>query len=129
AYQVEQLQDGHILGFNAVMVVRCVLAAVDHPADGTLQESMYGIVEQIEWQQGVFILILHLLGSLLESGEHGTLAAGEVFAGVTMLADLCQHLLNDDELIGHKGESGSKFSAVSKALDVQNGVVKDKEIL
>src|SRR5699024_10913577 len=115
AHQVEQFQNGHILGLNAIMVVRRVLAAVDHSANGTLQKSMYGIVEQIEGQQGVFILILHLLGSLLEAGEHGTLTAGEVLAGVAMLADLCQHLLNDDELIGDKGECGSKFSAVSKA--------------
>ena len=48
AHQVEQFQDGHILGLNAVMVVRSILASVNHPADGTLQEGMYGIVEKIE---------------------------------------------------------------------------------
>ena len=129
AHQVEELQNSHILGLNAIMVVRRVLAAVDHPADGTLQKSMYGIVEQVEGQKSIFIFFLYLLCSLLEAGEHGTLAAGEVLAGVAMLADLCQHLLNDDELIGDKGECGNKFSAVSESLDVQNRVVEDKEVL
>ena len=129
AHQVKQFQDCHILRLNAIMVIRCILAAVDHPANGTLQEGMDGVVEQIKGQQGVFVLVLHLLSGFLEAGEHGTLAAREVLAGVSVLSDLCQHLLNDDKLVGYKGESGSKFSAVSKALDVQNRVVEDKEVL
>ena len=40
-----------------------VLAAIDHPANGAFQEGMYGVIEQAEGDQCIFILILHFLGA------------------------------------------------------------------
>ena len=48
ADKVEQLEDVHVLLLQAVVGIRRILAAVDDPADGTLQEGMYRVIEQIE---------------------------------------------------------------------------------
>ena len=110
------------------MIVCCSLAAVNHPPDGALKERVDGIIEEVEGDKGILVLILYLLRRLLEAGQHRTLTAGEVFAGIAVFPDFCKHFLDDDELIWHKGERGRKFRSVRKALDVQHRIVEGVEV-
>ena len=89
---------------------------------------MHGIIEQIERCQGVLVLVLDLLGRFLESGKHGALAAGEVLAGIAMLADLGKDLLHQDKLIRHKGKIAGKLPRAAEALDVQHGIREGEQI-
>ena len=129
ADEVEQLEDVHVLLLQAVVGVRRILAAVDDPADGTFQEGVYCVIELIERHKGVFILVFDFLRRLLETGQHGAFAARKVFAGVAVLADLCENLLDDDELIRHKGEGRAELRCAGKALDVEDWVVESKQAL
>ena len=86
------------------------------------------IVKKMEWNQSIFILILHILCCFLEAGEHGTLTAGQMLTGIAVLANLGKHLLDHDELIRHKGESCRKLRTIRKALDVKNGIVESIEV-
>ena len=127
--KVEQLEDIHILLLQAVVGIRRILAAVDDPADGALQEGMYRVIELIERHKGVFILVFDLLRCLLEAGQHGAFATRKVLAGVAVLADLCENLLDDDELIRHKGEGRAELRCAGKALDVEDRIIKGKQAL
>ena len=127
--KVEQLEDVHILLFQAVVGIRRILAAVDDSADGALQEGMYRVIELIERHKGVLVLVLYLLRRLLEAGQHGAFAARKVLAGVAVLADLCENLLDDDELIRHKGEGRAELRRTGKALDVEDRIIKGKQAL
>ena len=89
---------------------------------------MHGVIEQIEWSQGVLVLVLNLLRRLLEAGKHGALAAGEVLAGITVLADLGKNLLHEDKLIRHKGEIAGKFPGAAETLDIQHGIGKGEQV-
>ena len=129
ADKVEQLEDVHVLLFQAVVGIRRILAAVDDPADGALQEGMYRVIELIERHKGVLVLVLYLLRRLLEAGQHGAFAARKVLAGVSVLADLCENLLDDDELIRNKGESRAELRCAGKALDVEDRIIKGKQAL
>ena len=129
ADEVEQFEDVHVLLFQAVVGIRRILAAVDDPADGTLQEGMYRVIELIERHKGVFILVFDFLRRLLEAGQHGAFAARKVLAGVAVLADLCEDLLDDDELIRHKGEGRAELRRAGKALDVEDRIIKGKQAL
>ena len=129
ADKVEQLEDVHVLLFQAVVGIRRILAAVDDPADGALQEGMYRVIELIERHKGVFILIFDFLCRLLETGQHGAFAARKVLAGVSVLADLCENLLDDDELIRNKGKSRAELRCAGKAFDVEDRIVKGKQAL
>ena len=129
ADKVEQLEDIHVLLFQAVVGIRRILAAVDDPADGALQEGMYRVIELIERHKGVFILVFDFLRRLLEAGQHGAFAARKVLAGVAVLADLCENLLDDDELIWHKGEGRAELRRAGKALDVEDRIIKGKQAL
>ena len=129
ADEVEQLEDVHVLLFQAVVGIRRILAAVDDPADGALQEGMYRVIELIERHKGVLVLVLYLLRCLLETGQHGALTARKVFAGVSVLADFRENLLDDDELIRHKGESRAELRCAGKALDVEDRIIKGKQAL
>jgi len=124
--KVEQLKNVHILLLQAVVGIRRILAAVDDPADGTLQEGMYRVIELIERHKGVFILILDLLCRLLEAGQHGAFAARKVLAGIAVLADFRENLLDDDELIRDKGERCAELCRAGKALDVEDRIIKGK---
>ena len=127
--KVEQFEDVHVLLFQAVVGIRRILAAVDDPADGALQEGMYRVIELIERHKGVFILVFDLLRRLLEAGQHGAFAARKVLAGVTVLADFRENLLDDDELIRDKWKSCAELRCAGKSLDVEDGVVKGKQAL
>ena len=129
ADKVEQLEDVHVLLLQAVVGIRRILAAVDDPADGALQEGMYRVIELIERHKGVLVLVLYLLRRLLEAGQHGAFAARKVLAGVAVLADLCENLLDDDELIRHKGEGRAELRRAGKALDVEDRVIEGKQAL
>ena len=129
ADEVEQLEDIHVLLFQAVVGIRRILAAVDDPADGALQEGMYRVIELIERNKSVFILVLYLLRRLLEAGQHGAFTARKVFAGVSVLADFRENLLDDDELIRHKGEGRAELRCAGKALDVEDRVIEGKQAL
>ena len=120
--EVEELEHIHVLRFNAEAAVRSPLAALDDAADGAVQEGMNRVVETEEWHKRVLIARLDLLSSFLKAGEHRTLAAGEVLAGVAVLAQLGEDLLHDDELIGDKREIHRKLAGTGIALDVQNGI-------
>ena len=110
------------------MIVCRSLAAVDNPSDGAFEECVNCIVKKMEWNQSIFILILHILCCFLEPGEHGTLTAGQMLTGIAVLANLGKHLLDHDELIRHKGESCRKLRTIRKALDVKNGIVESIEV-
>ena len=90
---------------------------------------MYRVIELIERHKGVFILILDLLCRLLEAGQHGAFAARKVLAGIAVLADFRENLLDDDELIRNKGERCAELSRAGKALDVEDRIVKGKQAL
>ncbi len=129
ADEVEQLEDVHVLLFQAVVGVRRILAAVDDPADSTLQEGMYRVVELIERHKGVLVLVFDFLCRLLEAGQHGAFAARKMLAGVAVLTDLRENLLDDDELIRNKGEGRAELCRAGKALDVEDGVIEGKQTL
>ena len=76
-----------------------------------------------------FSSLSFILCCFLEAGEHGTLTAGQMLAGIAVLANLGKHLLDHDELIRHKGESCRKLRTIRKALDVKNGIVESIEVL
>ena len=90
---------------------------------------MYRVIELIERHKGVLVLVLYLLRRLLEAGQHGAFAARKVLAGVAVLADFRENLLDDDELIRNKGESRAELRCAGKALDVEDGVVEGKQAL
>ena len=46
-----------------------------------------------------------------------------------MLSDLCQHFLNDDKLIRHKGKGRTELCRAGKTLNIENRVVKGKQAL
>ena len=129
ADEVEQLEDVHVLLFQAVVGIRRILAAVDDPADGALQEGMYRVIELIERHKGVLILVLNFLRRLLEAGQHGAFAARKVLAGVAVLTDFRKNLLDDNELIWDKWESRAKLCRAGKALDVEDRVIEGKQAL
>ena len=129
ADEVEQFEDVHVLLLQAVVGIRRILAAVDDPADGTLQEGMYRVIELIERHKSVLILILDLLCRFLEAGQHGAFAARKVLAGVAVLADFRENLLDDDELIRNKGEGRAELRCAGKALDVEDRIIKGKQAL
>ena len=68
ADQVQELQNINVHSLDSRANIRCVLAALDHTANGTVKEGMYGIVEAEERNQRVFVLILNLLRGFLETG-------------------------------------------------------------
>ena len=128
ADQVQELQNINVHSLYSRPNIRCILAALDHTANGTVKEGMYGIVEAEERNQRIFVLILNLLRGFLETGQHGTLTTRKVFARVAMFADLSKDFLHDDELIRHKREVHCELVCSGKALDIQNGVREAKEI-
>ena len=107
--QVQKFQYVHILLFDTITVVGSFLAALDDPADRTVQESMYGIIEAEERHKGILVLLLDFLCRFLEAGQHGTLTTGQVLAGISVLADFSKYLLHNDELIRHEWEVLGKF--------------------
>ena len=111
------------------MIVSGGLAAVNHAADSAFQKGMHRVVEEAERYKGVFILVFDFLRRLLEAGQHGAFAARKVLAGVAVLADLCENLLDDDELIWHKGEGRAELRRAGKALDVEDRIIKGKQAL
>jgi len=76
----------------------------------------------------MLIPILNLLGSLLETGEHGAFTAGQVLAGVAMLADFRKHFLHDNKLVGDKGKIHRKFTRTGKPLDIQDGIGETEQV-
>ena len=46
-----------------------------------------------------------------------------------MLADFRENLLDDDELIRHKGECRAELCRAGKALDVEDRIIKGKQAL
>ena len=81
---------------------------------------MYRVIELIERHKGVLVLVFDFLRRLLETGQHGAFAARKVLAGVTVLADFRENLLDDDELIRHKGEGRAELCRAGKAFDVKD---------
>ena len=118
AHEVEEFQDGCVLDLQPVACLGGTLGALDDAADGAVEEGVYGVVEEVEGREGVLAPVLDALRCLLEAGEHGALSAGEVFAGVAVLADLGKDFLHEDKLIGDEGEGPCKFGGVSVAADV-----------
>ena len=90
---------------------------------------MYRVIELIERHKGVFILVFDFLRRLLEAGQHGAFAARKVLAGIAVLADFRENLLDDDELIRHKGEGRAELRCAGKALDVEDRVIEGKQAL
>ena len=65
----------------------------------------------------------------MEAGEHGTLASGQVLAGITFFPYLIENLLQEGELIGHKWIVCHKDFLVLEALQVCRGVLEHEEII
>ena len=128
ADQIKELKNVHVHSFNSRTNICCILAALNHAANRTIKEGMYGIIEAEERDQSVLVLVLNLLRRLLETGKHRALTTGKVLAGVTVLTDLRKDLLHDDELIRNKREVYSKLVCTGKALDIQDGVREAEEI-
>ncbi len=89
---------------------------------------MNGIVEAEERYERVLVGFLHLLCALLEAGEHGTLTAGEVLAGITVLANFGKDLLHDNKLVRHKWKIRRKFNCAAEAFYIKPRVGKAEEI-
>ena len=89
---------------------------------------MYGVIEPEEGYQRKFILVLHLLCCLLEAGQHGTLAAGQVLTGVAVLTDFRKHFLHDNKLVRYEGEVGGKVKGSAVTLNVQLSTVEGKQV-
>ena len=68
--KVQKLQYIHILLFNTVTVVCCLLATLNNTTNRTVKECMYGVVEQVERCKCILVLILNFLCCLLESRKH-----------------------------------------------------------
>src|SRR5699024_9404663 len=126
--QVQQFQHIHILCFDAITIISSLLAAFNYTADGAIQESMYGIIKTEERNESILVFVLNFLCCFLEAGKHGTFTAGQMLAGITMLADFCKNLLHDDELIRHKWEIHGKLSGTRITFNIQNGVCETEQI-
>ena len=118
--QVQKFQYIHILLFDAIAVVGCFLATLDYSADRAVQESMYGIIKTEERNKCILILLLNFLCSFLETGEHGTLTAGQVLTRISVFPDFSKYFLHDNKLIRHEWEVLCKFSRTGVAFNVQN---------
>ena len=55
-----------------------VLRPLDNRGMGVIQKLQKVVIEAVERNQDAFFLVLHLLGRLLKSTEHGTLSFGQV---------------------------------------------------
>ena len=109
ANQIQQFQNVYVLLFDTISIVGSFLAALDHPADRTVQESMYSIIKAEERNKCILVPLLNFLCSFLETRKHGTLTAGQMLARISMLADFGKYLLHDNELIWNKREIFCKF--------------------
>ena len=89
---------------------------------------MNGVVELEQRNQGILVLVLNLLCRFLESRKHGTLCTGEVLSGITVLTNLCEDLLHEDELIRHEGIVDYEINRSGVALDVKDGIVEGEEV-
>ena len=76
----------------------------------------------------MFIFVLYLLRCFLETGEHGTLAAGHVFARVAALADLAEHVLDQCKLIGAERIIVREVLWAAEALHIKARAVKGEKI-
>ena len=85
------------------------------------------VIKLIERHKGVLVLVFDFLRRLLEAGQHGAFAARKVLAGIAVLADFRENLLDDDKLIRNKGEGCAELCCAGKALNVENGVVKGEQ--
>ena len=82
AHEEEELEHLDILGHEALVALGGLLgAAVDDAADVALEEGAECVVEAPERHEGVLVAGRNGLSRLLETREHGALAAGEVLAG------------------------------------------------
>ena len=89
---------------------------------------MYGIIEAEERNKRILVLLLNFLCRLLEAGQHGTLTAGQMLAGISVLPDFCKYLLHNDKLIRHEREVFSKFSCTGIAFHIQNGTAETEQV-
>ena len=118
--QVQKFQYIHILLFDTITIVSSFLATLNHSADRAVQESMYGIIKTEERNKCILILLLNFLCSFLETGEHGTLTAGQVLTRISVFTDFSKYFLHDNKLIRHEWEVLCKFSRTGVAFNVQN---------
>ena len=107
---------------------RRLLGTVDDTADVTLEEGLDRVVEHPERNEGVLVLLLNALRRLLEAGEHGALAAGEVLAGAAVLAELRHDLLHEGELVVHEGEGLGEVLRAVVAVEVRDGALEGEEV-
>ena len=115
---VQEFEYVHVLCLNAVTVRSSALAALNYTPYGAVKESVHCIIEKIKWCQSVLVPVLNLLCSLLESGEHGTLAAGKMLSGIAVLADLRKDLLHKNKLIRNEREILGKLACSGIALNI-----------
>ena len=126
--QIQKFQYIYILLFNTITVISSFLATFDHSADRTVKECMYGIIKKEERNKCIFVLFLNFLCCFLETREHGTLTAGQMLTGISVLTDFGKYLLHDDELIRHKREVLGKLPRTGISFNIQDRTVEAEQI-
>ena len=129
ADEVQALQDGHVVGFEPLVVLRRLLAAVDDAADAAVEERHHRVVEAVERRERRLVPVLYLLRDLLEAGKHGALAAREVLARVAVLADFVIDLLQEQELIRDERIIDLELNSVAVRRDIRLRVLEHEQVL
>ena len=114
---------------DTVMVVCRLLAAFNYPADRSVEERMYTVVEWVKRCNRMLILILDRLRYDLKAIQHRTFCSGIVLSGSSVLPYFRKNLLDQDELIWHKRIVLNKFLRSAVSFDIQNGIRKAEEVL
>ncbi len=102
AHQVQQLQNAHVFGLQALAGFGGALGAVHHHDYAVLQVLRNGVEEAPERHQRGKLIVLHRLRRFLEGREHGALTGRHVLRLDTMLADLVHHVGQQLELVAHE---------------------------
>ena len=128
AHEIEEFQHSHILHFQAMSCLGCPFRPLDDLANGTVQEGMHCVIEEMERRKGILVLVFDFLRRLLKAREHGAFAAREMFAGIAVLADFGTDLLHEDELIGHEREIPGKFGGAVVAANIFHRLREAEEV-
>ena len=89
---------------------------------------MYGIIETEEGHKCILILLLNFLCCFLETGQHGTLTAGQMLTGISVLTDFCKHLLHDNKLIRYEWKILREFHRTGISFNVQNRAAEAEQV-
>ena len=126
--EIEKLQNIHIHRLQTIVIFYGFAAAINHIANGTIQERMYSIIEAEQRHQRKLVLLFHFLGCFLETAQHGTLAAREVLTRIAVFADLHKNFLHDEKLVWNERKVLCKLCRTREALDVWHCICKAEQV-